>query len=858
MAVAFFSPIFEMPFFPKFAEKYLDLILLTIMLGCTISAARRCTRKRERLFWIYMVGTYGSWWLLGVMYLLPFNPTEIFYGFFSDIFYILFYCAFFLALQVPPNVPRPDFFSDRYRLIHDLAPIFFGLALFAYFIVVPINFNQAIFDDYFPSFFWYVLVDLFLGYKLLSLSAMTSSPSWRSIYFLLGLSELTWAVFDALQALYWAELIIYPEFSRIDFFWLFPYSVFILATRVRPEKTIRKVTTKPTYNPAGTRLIAYGFTLPIIHFGGHAIGLFDSAVRFERTTLVVIWLLLFCILTLIQHNMLNRRNRHLEMNRIRNPHLLEAIGRIRSQYIETTDSCTVFACQVHNAIELTQSQFGFLAEQRFAGQHSWFELHASSQQNPLGRNSNEEAGPVLTQTVRTGKPAFFAPPPAEILGSFLPEAPELTTLALLPLHHGDRLIGFLGLANRASPYDLELVAFLEPFLTTCAEIIDSYRNQQERRKTEERAINLGHIIEESLEEIYMFEAETLMFIQVNRGACENLGYTMSELVLLRPDQLIPELDEESYRQQLAPLKDENRERVHFTANHRRKDGSLYPVEFYVQSSLLETRPVYVAMAVDIAERREMEAEKEDLLRQMIQAQKMETVGTLAGGIADDFNNALVPIIKACERMLDHYPEPQEVCDKVSHILTSAQRVRDMIKQLLTYSRRSQGKMESTYLQQVIAESLILLRVSKPANIVIRTNSDPQCQAVLADGSQMGQVILNLSTNAFHAMRAHGGVLSIRLAMEQVDADLVSRFPSLKKGPNVLLVVQDTGCGMDQTTTAKIFDPFFTSKPAGEGTGLGLSVIQSIIQSHSGAIMVESVAGQGTTFRVYLPPYIIAT
>ena len=243
--------------------------------------------------------------------------------------------------------------------------------------------------------------------------------------------------------------------------------------------------------------------------------------------------------------------------------------------------------------------------------------------------------------------------------------------------------------------------------------------------------------------------------------------------------------------------------------------------------------------------------KKQLEQQLRQAQKMEAIGTLAGGIAHDFNNILTPILGYSELVVERLPSSSEECKLVQEIRTAGMRAKELVKQILTFSRQTEQQRQPVQIHLVIKEALKLLRSSIPATIVIHQNI-VDCGTVMADPTQIHQVLMNLCTNAYHAMRETGGELSVSLSVIELTAqDYLDNLP-LQPGPHVQLSVRDTGCGMSKELQERIFEPYFTTKKQGEGTGLGLSVVQGIVQSHHGHITVYSEPGHGTEFQVYLP------
>jgi PAS domain S-box-containing protein len=254
---------------------------------------------------------------------------------------------------------------------------------------------------------------------------------------------------------------------------------------------------------------------------------------------------------------------------------------------------------------------------------------------------------------------------------------------------------------------------------------------------------------------------------------------------------------------------------------------------------------------NITEIRESENARRRLETQLFQAQKMETLGTLAGGIAHDFNNLLTGILGYQELALDGLPDdhPSRTC--LDSARSVSMRAREMVQQILTLSRRPDNEMATVDLSYVIEEARRFLRTTVPGNVAIETDISPNCGRVNAEATQIHQVLLNLGQNASHAMGATGGTIRISLAPVAVDAHLASALGILVPGAYLRLSISDTGHGMDAETQKRIFDPFFTTKGAGQGTGLGLSVVHGIVRAHRGAITVESAPGKGATFSIYL-------
>jgi signal transduction histidine kinase len=245
-------------------------------------------------------------------------------------------------------------------------------------------------------------------------------------------------------------------------------------------------------------------------------------------------------------------------------------------------------------------------------------------------------------------------------------------------------------------------------------------------------------------------------------------------------------------------------------------------------------------------------ERDQLEAQLRQAQKIEAIGLLAGGIAHDFNNILGAIIGFSEIARDKSPEGSPARGHMDRVFTAGIRGRELVKQILAFSRQAEQTKLPLKLAPVVRETLKLLRASLPSTIDIRTNLQSEAGFVLADLTQMQQVLMNLCTNAAHAMRRKGGTISVDLAGFNFSSPGDAPDPTMSPGSYARLSVTDTGEGISPETIEHIFDPFFTTKGAGEGTGLGLSVVHGIVASHGGTIAVSSERDQGSTFAIYLP------
>lgn len=279
----------------------------------------------------------------------------------------------------------------------------------------------------------------------------------------------------------------------------------------------------------------------------------------------------------------------------------------------------------------------------------------------------------------------------------------------------------------------------------------------------------------------------------------------------------------------------------------RKDGTPYRVQCTISPVRNDSGKItnYVSLRRDITQELRMQ-------EQVQQAQKMEAIGTMAGGIAHDFNNILAAILGYSEMLEEEVPEGQKARKHVDQVVKAANRAKDLVRQILTFCRKSETELQPMLLQPIVKEVLKLIRASMPSTIELRQNIQETTGKVLADSTQIHQVVMNLCTNASQAMEEKGGMLEVSLLTEMLEDDLDLETGKLEKGPYARLIVKDTGCGMDAETREKIFLPFFSTKPQGQGTGMGLSLVHGIITGLGGTVQVDSIEGRGTTFDILIP------
>ena len=257
------------------------------------------------------------------------------------------------------------------------------------------------------------------------------------------------------------------------------------------------------------------------------------------------------------------------------------------------------------------------------------------------------------------------------------------------------------------------------------------------------------------------------------------------------------------------------------------------------------------MLADITQRKQDEKNLRRMEEHLRQSEKMDAIGQLAGGIAHDFNNVLGGIIGYTDLSLNYADAGSLLEKNLLNVLKAADRARNLVKQILAFSRKSDPQKSIVLIKPIVIEVLDLLKSSVPSSVKIEADLHSDTKSILADSTQLHQVLLNLATNAVHAMHRQG-TLKIILSAESINTTIHGQSGEIVPGKYAVIEVVDTGCGMNAATLSKAFEPFFTTKPVGEGTGMGLSVVLGIVQSHGGDLQVESEVGKGTTIRIFLP------
>lgn len=361
--------------------------------------------------------------------------------------------------------------------------------------------------------------------------------------------------------------------------------------------------------------------------------------------------------------------------------------------------------------------------------------------------------------------------------------------------------------------------------------ISEIKGKEERYKT---------TIESAIDGFWILDTSG-HFLEVNNAYAKMTGYARNELLSMSIPDIEAVEGPEEIKQRIEKIIRIGSDR--FESRHRHKNGRMIDVEIsatFTQSS----GGLFFVFIRDITDRIQME-------ERLRQAQKMESIGSLAGGIAHDFNNLLFPILGMSEMLLEDLPQNTLEHENAKEIFHACKRAGDLVKQILAFSRQSEHKMTPVRIQNILKEVLKLSRSTIPTNIEIHEDIQQNCGLVMADTTQVHQVAMNLITNAFHAVENTNGVIDIKLTeLALAKGDLAGS--DLRPGQYVRLSVSDNGVGIPKHIIRKIFEPYFTTKKLGKGTGLGLAVAYGIVKEHDGEIKVYSEYGKGTAFHIYLP------
>ena len=401
-------------------------------------------------------------------------------------------------------------------------------------------------------------------------------------------------------------------------------------------------------------------------------------------------------------------------------------------------------------------------------------------------------------------------------------------------------------AKVTDPFGYIVKPFDKPTLHTSIEMA-IYKHRM-KKQLDEKDETFRNLVENAVDGILIAVADGSQ-VYANQRAIDLTGYTPSQLL----DICLPELTaaNENYRDQENRLDDTFfPKRRGITIN--REDKGTVTLEMTGTKTILHGQPAVLLMFHDVSLLKQAEGERDRLLAQREHARKMEAIGTLANGVAHHINNLLMIILGYTELAMSELSEESRVYSQLKKVIQGSLRARDVVQQILTFSNPGVLERQPVRIGPIIAESLRLLWSSIPSTIDIWENITAKSDVVMADPSQINQVLINLCNNAIDAMKEQGGILEVIMERVELDDTADMPDPGLEPGHFLKLTVGDTGHGMTPEVMKRVFDPFFTTGAVGECTGMGLAVVHGIVKNHGGAVTVQSEPGKGSIFQVYLP------
>ena len=529
-----------------------------------------------------------------------------------------------------------------------------------------------------------------------------------------------------------------------------------------------------------------------------------------------------------------------------NEQRLEALLDLNQMTEATLEEIVNFAME--EAVRLTQSKIGYVA---FVSEdESILTMHAWSRQALRECMTTEK--PIIYPVVNTGlwgeavrqrrsiiTNNYQAPNP---LTKGMPEGHVKVTRHMnVPVFDGNRIVVVAGVGNKETDYDDSDVRQLTLLMSGMWRIVQRKRIEETLRESEGK---YRTVLEANPDPVVVYDIVGKV-IYFNPAFTRVFGWTLEECLGKKMDVFVPE-KEFLETQKMAEKVLAGEGFSGFETRRYTKAGNIINVN--MNTAIYkdqDSNPIGSVINLrDITEHKKLEA-------QLKQAQKMQSIGTLAGGIAHDFNNIIGIIIGNTELAIDDVPEWNPARLNLEEIRIASLRAKDVVRQLLSFARKTQLEKKPTNITPIVKESLKLLRSSILTSIEIRQNISEDVDTILADPTQINQVLINLCTNADHAM-PDGGIIEVNLRNTELDEYTIAQYPGLIPGRYVNLTVSDTGQGISQKEIDRIFDPYFTTKEVGKGTGMGLAVVHGIVKGHNGFISVKSELGKGTTFNIFFP------
>ena len=441
-------------------------------------------------------------------------------------------------------------------------------------------------------------------------------------------------------------------------------------------------------------------------------------------------------------------------------------------------------------------------------------------------------------------------------------------ILLAPLREQERVIGVVALGNKQdgtpfTEHDRNVLSIMKDHLSTGCEagyldneLQDRIRELNKQTRDLEAEIRIRQDTEDKLRSI-LESSSAISIVSTdldqrirywNKGAENIFGFSADEMLGEKITKIY--VDDPHSREILTQARNhviKNKDATSCEVRELSKEGSDRWVRLNLSARMNKDKKVIGLLGIgeDITERKQLE-------QMLLHAEKMKAIGTLAGGVAHDFNNILTSIRAYTELAQFRIEDQKAVQESMDQIMNATDRAKDMVKQILNFSRQVGEEKKPMRLEPLVKEAVTLLKGALPSTIQVVMALKDNESIIHADATQIHQIIMNLGTNAAHAMAKSGGILHFSLSQENVDKNIIARIPDLKPGSYTKLRVQDTGCGMEPDVAKHIFEPYFTTRETGAGSGMGLAVVYGIVKQHDGVIVVKSKPGKGTLFDVYFP------
>gem|GEM_PF-747926 len=456
---------------------------------------------------------------------------------------------------------------------------------------------------------------------------------------------------------------------------------------------------------------------------------------------------------------------------------------------------------------------------------------------------------VWADCIRQGRPVIHNDYQSLSNKKGLPKGhPTIIRELVVPIVHDDHVVAVLGVGNKAYDYGTHDVEMVVELAEVVREVMIRKQAEENLQTSEER---FSKIFLSSPDAIILFRVNDGTILDVNPSFLGMFGYSRKFCVGRSIRELDLWVEDPVMKSTMATIK-QGQPVKNIEVNGRRTSGEEFNVSASYDMLTIDQENCIIGMIRDISEKKIAERKNRTLEKQLHQSMKMEALGTLAGGIAHDFNNILSVIIGYTQLILSNLPENSDNYKKLLNVMQASDRAKNLVSQILAFSRNDEHVLRPVKTQLIVKEVLKLLRSSIPTTISIKQDIENSGGMVMADPTQIHQVIMNICTNAYQAMKENGGELEITLQETDPGPRELSVSHYLKSGPHVRIIIRDTGPGIPADALGRIFEPYYTTKPKGEGTGLGLAVVHGIVTNLKGDIFVKSDPGVGTAFSIFIP------